>query len=470
MKSLFPEFKVLSDKEYREAWKQGLLVFDTNVLLNFYRYQTTSRDELLNVLKSLSKRIWIPHHVALEFYRNRPGVISEQHNKYKLVRDIVNNSIEELHNRISNLNLKKRHSLIKTDDLQSKINEAMKDFLEELKNLEDANQPPVSQDFIKDTIEALFEGRVGLGPTDQKEIDILYKQAQIRYDLKIPPGFRDKEKDKNQPDEYLHNGIVYKRKYGDYLVWRQILDQAQVGKVSWLIYITDDRKEDWWAKGDSNKIIGPRPELVNEAISTGGVQHFLMYSPEQFLSHAKQMLKASVSDETLTEVRNVSDDSGKNKTIGMDELHASAKMAVANWISLSYDYEMLSGYREPDFVIYKGEKHIGIIVEPLHPKNLIAQINRRLPLLQSQANYQLSTHELDAVIIIYACLNELHVEDTTVLIRKFSPISSHSSIGVVVGHFNSKSQEFFPKEWIVYDDLMDIETDVMVRPRSTNVI
>ena len=460
MKSLFPEFKVLTNKEYRDAWKQGVLVFDTNVLLNFYRYQATTRDELLNVLKSLSKRIWIPHHVALEFYRNRPGVISEQHNKYKQVRDIVNGSIEELHNRISNLNLKKRHSLIKTDDLQSKINEAMKDFFEELKALEDNNQPPLSQDFIKDTIESLFEGRVGPGPQDQKYIDSLYKQAQTRYDLKIPPGFRDKEKDKNQPDEYLHGGIVYKRKYGDYLVWTQMLDQAKADKVSWLIYITDDRKEDWWAKGDSNKIIGPRPELIDEAISHGGVQHFLMYSPEQFLSHAKQMLKASISDETLTEVRDVSEDFSKVSQLGMDELHASAKTAVENWISRSYDYVVLSGYREPDFIIYKGDKTIGAIVEPIHPKNLVAQVNRRLPLLQSQANYQLSSNELNAVIIVYACLNELHVEEATALIRKFFPVSSHSSIGVVVGYFNAKTQEFFPREWIVYDDFMDIEEDL----------
>lgn len=456
MKMMFPEFKSLSEDEYRAAWKQGLLVFDTNVLLNLYRYQTVTRDELLNVLSTLSKRIWIPHHVALEFYRNRLGVISEQHGKYKQVRDIVNGSVDELHNRISNLNLKKRHSLIKTDDLQNRINEAMKDFLDELQSLEGANQPPLSKDFIKDAIEVLFEGRVGLGPSDQKDVDVLYKQAQFRYDLKIPPGFRDKEKDKNQPDEYLHNGIFYKRKYGDYLVWRQMLEQARSENVGWLIYITDDRKEDWWAKGESNKIIGPRPELINEAITIGGVQHFLMYSPEQFLSHAKEMLKASVSDETLTEVRDVSNDIGKLAGLGMDELHAGAKMAVANWLSPNYDYEVLSGYREPDFIVYKGEKSVGIIVEPLNPKNLVAQINRRSSLLQSQANYQLVFHELNAVIIIYACLDELHVEEATGLIRKFFPISSHSSIGAVVGRFSSRFQEFFPKEWIVYDDLMDI--------------
>ncbi len=46
--------------------EQALFVFDTNVLLNLYRYQSGTRDELLNVLAQLSDRIWIPHHVALE--------------------------------------------------------------------------------------------------------------------------------------------------------------------------------------------------------------------------------------------------------------------------------------------------------------------------------------------------------------------------------------------------------------------
>ncbi|MDO7902989.1 PIN-like domain-containing protein [Pseudomonas sp. K1(2024)] len=456
MKSIFPEFKTLTEKEYQDAWKRGLLVFDTNVLLNFYRYQAATRDELINVLKSLSKRIWIPHHVALEFYRNRSGVIFEQFSKYKQVREIVSTSVEDLHNRIANLNLRKRHSSIKTDDLQSKINEAMTGFLDELKALEEANQPPTSLDFIKDTIEQLFEGRVGASPTEQKEIDSIYKLAQARYDLKIPPGYKDKEKDKGQTDEYLHNGIFYKRKYGDYLVWRQMLEYAKSADANWLIYITDDRKEDWWLKGDSNKVLGPRPELINEAISMAGVRHFLMYSPEQFLSHAKQMLKASVSDETLTEVRDISDNFIKPSRVGMDELHASAKAAVENWVAATYPYEVLSGYREPDFVIYKNDKNIGIIVEPLPSKSLVAQINRRLPLLQSQANYQLSKHKLDAAIVVYTCLNELDIEETTRQMRKFHSISSHASTGIIVGHFNPDSHQFFPKEWIVYDDLMDI--------------
>jgi hypothetical protein len=87
---------------------------------------------------------------------------------------------------------------------------------------------------------------------------------------------------------------------------------------------------------------------------------------------------------------------------------------------------------------------------------LVAQINRRLPLLQSQANYQLSKHKLDAAIVVYTCLNELDVEETIGLMRKFHSISSHASTGIIVGHFNPDSHQFFPKEWIVYDDLMDI--------------
>ncbi|MDG6614114.1 PIN-like domain-containing protein, partial [Staphylococcus aureus] len=62
----------------KNIWENALFVFDTNTLLNLYRYQEETKNEFLQVLDKISNRIWIPHHVALEFQRNRLIVICEQ--------------------------------------------------------------------------------------------------------------------------------------------------------------------------------------------------------------------------------------------------------------------------------------------------------------------------------------------------------------------------------------------------------
>ncbi|WP_449349178.1 PIN-like domain-containing protein [Streptomyces shaanxiensis] len=50
---------------------------DANVLLNLYRYTEQARTDLLGALGALGDRLWVPHQVVDEFWRNRESVISE---------------------------------------------------------------------------------------------------------------------------------------------------------------------------------------------------------------------------------------------------------------------------------------------------------------------------------------------------------------------------------------------------------
>ncbi|NEB93188.1 DUF4935 domain-containing protein [Streptomyces bauhiniae] len=49
----------------------GLVVLDTNVLLNLYRSNESTRRDTLAALARLRERLWIPHQVLAEFWRNR---------------------------------------------------------------------------------------------------------------------------------------------------------------------------------------------------------------------------------------------------------------------------------------------------------------------------------------------------------------------------------------------------------------
>lgn len=294
MKGLFPEYSDTSGQDYGTIWKEALFVFDTNVLLNLYRYQAGTRDELLKILEQLSSRIRVPHHVALEFQRNRLKVIAEQNRRFTEVRRIIDKARGGLFADLEKLQLNKRHSLINPQPLIAGFEKLVDDFLADLDRLQEAQQKLGSPDPLKEKIEVLFDGRVGKPPKDQAEVDDLYKQAEARFKLMIPPGFQDADKDKEAPDEYTHRGVIYKRKYGDFLVWQQLLSNAKTLGVRSVVFVTDDGKEDWWWKVESDglKTLGPRPELIEEARSAAQVEALFIYSPEGFLKYAKDFLKA----------------------------------------------------------------------------------------------------------------------------------------------------------------------------------
>lgn len=308
MKGLFPQYDQHKSADYAAIWKNAIFVFDTNVLLNLYRYQTSTCEELLSVLAQLSERIWIPHHVALEFQRNRLKVIAGQGKRFSEIRNVIDISKTTLSKEIEKLRLHKRHALINPDPLINGFEALTESFLSELDTLQQAQQTLTSPDPLKERIETLFNEKVGPAYTSQQDVDNLNKEAENRYKLKIPPGYKDEGKDKDGPDEFIHNGIIYKRKYGDYIVWSQLLKKAETYTPRKLIFITDDSKEDWWSQIDFEgmKTTGPRPELIDEAIRIGKLESFLMYKPEGFLQYAKEFLQVKISENTLNEVREVS--------------------------------------------------------------------------------------------------------------------------------------------------------------------
>ncbi|WP_318508249.1 PIN-like domain-containing protein [Photobacterium leiognathi] len=108
MKSNFKSFYKPQDEDLTELWEKAIFVFDTNILTNLYRYQSDTTMDFLNTLEKIQNRVWIPHHVALEYQRNRLGVIEEQHNKFAETKSTINNMVNELQKKLDNLQLKKQ--------------------------------------------------------------------------------------------------------------------------------------------------------------------------------------------------------------------------------------------------------------------------------------------------------------------------------------------------------------------------
>jgi hypothetical protein len=202
---------------------------------------------------------------------------------------------------LEKLKLNKRHSLIKVDDFNRDINELFTKFEGELDTLKSSQQHLSKADSLKERLESLFELKVGNAPKDQKEVDDLYKEAENRYKNKIPPGYLDNDKN----DICVDSNLIYKKKYGDFLVWRQLLSYTRENEIKQVVFITNDLKEDWWSKFDASgeKFNQPRPELIDEALHVGGIDDFIMYDSEKFLSSSLHYLNVEVSDNAVQEVR-----------------------------------------------------------------------------------------------------------------------------------------------------------------------
>lgn len=437
MKSLFPEYDDSASKNYADIWKNALFVFDTNVLLNLYRYQTSTRDELLNVLGQLSDRIWIPHHVALEFQRNRLTVIAEQNKRFSEVRRTIKKTREGLLSDLDKLQLQKRHSLINPQALTSGFQKLADEFLAGLDRLQESQQKLTAPDPLKQQIETLFDGKVGKPPSDQSKIDELYRQAEVRFKLKIPPGYQDTDKGKDEPDEHIHGGIIYKRKYGDFLVWKQLLEHCESNNTKSIVFVTDDGKEDWWLKVDSDgpKTIGPRPELIKEAREAALVETLLMYNPEGFLKYAKDFLKVRVSEETLKEVRDLSTSRSKRDINFLDyrELAIRAEQAFMFWLESRFEKVHSNRRGFTDFIAEHEGKTYGFEVRMV--QNPRMSFNRLKESLY-RAYYELKEKDFSEIALVWIVSSPAEGDELRQMLARLTNVAMPDDLRIIIGIFD----------------------------------
>lgn len=311
MKSKFNIFYKPSEEEHRKIWDDSIFVLDTNILLNLYRYTDTTRNELINILEKLNKRVWIPHQVAMEYHFNRSKVIVEQQVAYqqfiKAIKETSDESISFFKEKVKKL--KKRHKAIDIKDIETRIRNEFNSIKNDLEILENEHPNLQLQDTILDEITRLFEEKVGEAYTQEK-LDEIFKEGQKRYEASIPPGYED-EKDKKGKKKYFQN-LIIEDMYGDLIIWNQIMDHA-IDNSSSIIFITDDSKEDWWLE-ISGKTIGPRIELINEFSHRTGY-HFTMYNTEKFIEYAMNYLEESINQQVINEVHEVRNEN-RFKNIG----------------------------------------------------------------------------------------------------------------------------------------------------------
>lgn len=294
MRDVFPGYYKPTKDELSELWNTAIIVLDTNALFNLFRYSNATRQAFLSVLEDKQERLWIPHQVGLEFQRGRLGIIKDQS---KAFADLISKSEKALATVTNDVGALRNHPTLDLDELRTTVEEAVTKIKSTIESTREKYKTDVldalRHDETTDKITELYTGRVGQ-PYEKKQLDEIYSKGETRYEAKQPPGYKDANKP--EPD-----------RYGDLVLWFQVLDKAEKDKSA-VIFVSEDQKEDWWREFDGRKI-GPRVELIDEFMHRTGKRAYFLTPPG--LVELANEFGATIAEDTVREITEVSENQAR---------------------------------------------------------------------------------------------------------------------------------------------------------------
>ncbi|WDE13487.1 PIN-like domain-containing protein [Thalassomonas haliotis] len=267
-----------------------LVAFDTNILLNLYRYEKSIADDIISQIKSLKQNkffeVWLPHQVALEFNLNRKNVLKNQERSVHLIESKFKTFKKDIEG-LSTIGGKNSELHPLKKELGTNFDEIDRIIKAHLPKGKNKNRV----DNVVKVVYELFDGKVG-DSYSHEEMGSLEMEGEYRYQHNIPPGFEDDTKE----SVYSYAGIKVNAKYGDLILWKQLIDKAIIEELT-VVLVTGDVKGDWQSKEFSRV----RPELITEfKLKTG--QDFYALTLPQFQRYFDTKLERKLSKETTTEI------------------------------------------------------------------------------------------------------------------------------------------------------------------------
>lgn len=265
--NLYEKF-YLSQEEQAKLLEEAMIVFDTSALLDLYYYSNETQSSIFNtVFEYFKERLWIPERVKFEYLKNKDKVSTKPVSAYEsllkvkkggdgeytlkmysLAKDIKNGKLKDIENQLKTLKERTtkpdKHPYIEAqtyEDIEKQISYfsqnvetfigVMEKFNEKFEHLVEEKIRGVKEtdgDCVADTIEEKFI--VG-EEISFKEMLQIAEEGELRYRNEIPPGYED---------ESEKEGLA---KYGDLIVWKEILAYAKKKQKS-VIFVCNDVKKD----------------------------------------------------------------------------------------------------------------------------------------------------------------------------------------------------------------------------------
>ena len=301
-----------------------IIVFDTNSLLNVFRFTPEASKEYFEIIQSIQDKIYIPYLVALEFHFHKSEtLLLNEINVTKFKNDFSKNwnnvKLEAVKTLFSSLSYR-------NDKDNKELNTYLSDLLNskeldiENKLVEKISSISKNQTNIFNALVEIMQSKTGERYTQDTIVDI-EKEGEERYKNEIPPGFNDANKKLSRS----YNGIKYQQKFGDLIIWKDIINKARNDKIKNVIFVTSDGKRD--SKTDLNhktcvgidgngknkyQIIGPRIELIEEMKNETGADFYLMDELEFMKQFSQEEVSSrvvkSISDTLLDFAKILNDD------------------------------------------------------------------------------------------------------------------------------------------------------------------
>ncbi len=286
MKTKFKGYYKPQPKEFEKLWQEGIFVFDTNVLFDFYRYSEDTINVWFSIFQELKDKIWIPHWVGLEYHRGLEERIREQVEKYT-------STIKDLENFSRKIKTQREHPFL-SKELQEKAQMFYEEYNKELSTQKRKLKDLIVDNPVKEKIAQIIGDNIGDDLSEDEKATII-KDGDIRLPQGIPPGYIDYKEKIKRP------GLD---KYGDFIIWKQIIKYATDNKKH-IIFVTFDTKEDWYkviSFNNSKILCGPRPELIEEFCKLSGCDIWF-YSTPDFIDSAITNLKLKIEEDKLEKVK-----------------------------------------------------------------------------------------------------------------------------------------------------------------------
>ncbi|GHH03969.1 hypothetical protein GCM10018792_21070 [Streptomyces rubradiris] len=277
--------------DYEAGVRSYMVVVDTNVLLELYRFTPDAREELLQALRRVGDRLWIPHQVAAEYYNRRVDAVKDHLALYasvpKSLDDHKAKVLQELYAFAKRCSMATEDKRALVEPIQEVFTRVKAEVVKHAESFDLTLEGVISGDPVLSELAEILDGKTGQGFNDD-ETRALIEEYERRAQDERPPGYKDSNKKDNA--------------HGDYFVWEQVLRRAEE-LSSPILLVTNDVKEDWVRK-EAGLIVGARPELVAEMKERCGVD-FLILQLGAFLQVARKELGASVSASTVAQAENL---------------------------------------------------------------------------------------------------------------------------------------------------------------------
>ncbi len=325
----------LNKERRKNILEEGIIIFDTSVLLQLYNYSADTQKYILEKIFDLfNGRLWIPAQVKFEYLKNRERVANQPIDSYKnllmqinekknggyittimrILTPIKDKNIKDIKNELNKLRQatqdKNQHpyfnqDFFKTVDmaishfedeysvLKSAITTMRRQIEEVAKNVEERINEYMSEDEIRRVIDEKIE--VG---AEYEYLDLMkiVDEGKSRYENKIPPGYED----------VIQNRKAGLAAYGDLILWKQILDYGnQIQKP--VLLVINEVKGDWIDDRGN-----PRYELLKE-FNSYTKQSFWLYSFPDLLNEINNIFPEEmvITQSIISEVKKTNKDREK---------------------------------------------------------------------------------------------------------------------------------------------------------------